>query len=579
MLLLPSWVENFGELELLDLSYCESLIFLPESVGNLHNLTSLILSGCSNIRSLPASIGNLSKLTSLTLSGCSNLESIPSIGTLSQLTSLNLSGCFSLRLLPENISNLHELTTLDLNGCYNLESLPDNIEELKLTSLKLGGCSHISNILNIFSLNHLHVLIWPNGRKWEGADIREITSLELSRCSNLRLLQGSIWNFSKLTSLNLSGCSNLSSISENIGNLHELTSLDLSGCFHLESLSESIGNLTNLTSLNLGGCYKLKLPESIGNLTELTSLDLSGNYNLESLPVRIGNLSKLTSLILTGYSNPIALPSSLGNLTHLTSTLPISQSFSIPSDMDWSQFPTYVTLPLYFDYMMRANNLPSIHRQFFNYLTQFDPEYSLFSGYQISTVYGLIKRRREGGADLIQHFCSMLTNGGVTGSGYLNRILEWTNEQKKVEGLQYLKVLLMSVNGLEMKRFLSFSSGTLKCTGRRMREVWKDEGKEDLEGRREWERRWREAASIIAEEDVMETSIMHLCIPHHKNDYGLLFPSECTYKGLEIFLRKNFDKSDKHSFYHFSGMSVSFLHPPILLYSFSILKAISSMSL
>ena len=42
-----------------------------------------------------------------------------------------------------------------------------------------------------------------------------------------------------------------------------------------------------------------------------------------------------------------------------------------------------------------------------------------------------------------------------------------------------------------------------------MREAWKDEGKEDSEGRSEWERRWREAEDIMNEEDVMEISIMH----------------------------------------------------------------------
>ena len=49
-----------------------------------------------------------------------------------------------------------------------------------------------------------------------------------------------------------------------------------------------------------------------------------------------------------------------------------------------------------------------------------------------------------------------------------------------------------------------------------MREVWKDERKEDSEGRREWERRWREAGDVMTEEDVMETIIMHLCIPGYE---------------------------------------------------------------
>ena len=68
-----------------------------------------------------------------------------------------------------------------------------------------------------------------------------------------------------------------------------------------------------------------------------------------------------------------------------------------------------------------------------------------------------------------------------------------------------------------------------------MVEVWKDEGgKEDSEGRREWERRWREVGDVLNEEDVMETSIMHLCIPDYwkKEKNGVIIPSECSYNAL-----------------------------------------------
>ena len=84
-----------------------------------------------------------------------------------------------------------------------------------------------------------------------------------------------------------------------------------------------------------------------------------------------------------------------------------------------------------------------------------------------------------------------------------------------------------------------------------MREVWKDEGgKEDSEGRREWERRWREVGDIMNEEDVMETSIMHLCIPHYKvkEKEGVIVPSESSYSALRVLLN---EKSDRECSYHF----------------------------
>ena len=74
-----------------------------------------------------------------------------------------------------------------------------------------------------------------------------------------------------------------------------------------------------------------------------------------------------------------------------------------------------------------------------------------------------------------------------------------------------------------------------------MREVWKDEGKE--EG-------WRDVGDIMNEEDVMETSIMHICIPDYerKKTDGLKLPSGCSYYALSVLLN---ERSDTDSSYHF----------------------------
>ena len=60
------------------------------------------------------------------------------------------------------------------------------------------------------------------------------------------------------------------------------------------------------------------------------------------------------------------------------------------------------------------------------------------------------------------------------------------SDEKKAFQMKGLKILLMNVYGMEMKRTDRWSKPV--STGRRVREVWKDEGK-DQEGRREWERR------------------------------------------------------------------------------------------
>ena len=87
--------------------------------------------------------------------------------------------------------------------------------------------------------------------------------------------------------------------------------------------------------------------------------------------------------------------------------------------------------------------------------------------------------------------------------------------------------------------------------GTRMREVWKDEEKEDEGRRREWERRWREASDIMNEEDVMETPVMHLCIPDYKKKAKdkITLPGTCSYTALRILLM---EEVDRELTYHFS---------------------------
>ena len=77
---------------------------------------------------------------------------------------------------------------------------------------------------------------------------------------------------------------------------------------------------------------------------------------------------------------------------------------------DWNQFKNYVTFPSYLDYMIRTNKITStILSSLSQFLDRYDPEYFLEDN-PISVVYELIQRRKHGGADLIKHFCSMLTD-------------------------------------------------------------------------------------------------------------------------------------------------------------------------
>ena len=82
----------------------------------------------------------------------------------------------------------------------------------------------------------------------------------------------------------------------------------------------------------------------------------------------------------------------------------------------------------------------------------------------------------------------------------------------------------------------------------------KEEEKKKGRGKREWEKGWKEGRDILGEEDVMEVSIMHLCIPDYerkkKEEGGVIVPSECSYNALTLCLN---DTPNKDSPYQLSG--------------------------
>ena len=191
---------------------------------------------------------------------------------------------------------------------------------------------------------------------------------------------------------------------------------------------------------------------------------------------------------------------------------------------------------------MKLNTFPFHSMQ--EYMERFSPFNETFEDHHISDVYRLIERRREGGVGLIEYVCSMLTNDGVKrGCAFMDRFVQWADEENKDYGTQYLAVLYLNVYGKEIQREERYSPFIL--TGKRVKQVWINEGK-DEEG--EWERRWREAGDIMNEEDVMETSIMHLCIPDYESETGAIIPHYCSLNALCVCLN---DESDRRCPYHF----------------------------
>lgn len=182
-------LENFSELEVIDLSECTSLKKIQEKsfgkleklkvinfshtkieklpiVKTLRNLTILLLKGCSELSAMRM-LKQVSSLKILDLSGATNIKEIrydcfeetenlreldlsetqiqylpPQIGDLQKL---RLKGCKLLRNLPE-LSGHSRLEELELSGCERLENLPKLSDLKKLKVLNLNGCSNVKSL-------------------------------------------------------------------------------------------------------------------------------------------------------------------------------------------------------------------------------------------------------------------------------------------------------------------------------------------------------------------------------------------------------------------------------------------------
>ena len=166
--------------------------------------------------------------------------------------------------------------------------------------------------------------------------LQNLSHLEHLDCSHIYRLDwpNTLTEFPNLTSLNLSFCSEVAVNNVPLGHLTTLQSLDLTGC-GLRKVPDWITTLTQLQHLSLGGRLwgwdhgntnnLTELPETISQLTQLQTLDLSLN-NLSSLPQGFSALNELTTLNLT-HNIISQIPEVLATLTNL-------QSLDLSNDLD-----------------------------------------------------------------------------------------------------------------------------------------------------------------------------------------------------------------------------------------------------
>ncbi|KAF7849862.1 hypothetical protein BT93_L0206 [Corymbia citriodora subsp. variegata] len=328
-----------------------SLIMLPESVGALCKLQALILRGCRNLSMLPSNITNLVSLQFLDIRDTSSLKEMPSrINNLKNLIVLS-----KFVVGPKKGSHVKELNNLPhLQGELLISKLEKLKEDRDATYANLFGKEGLSNL----------ILLWDKDFRNPRNNEREIVSLCLSGCANVKLLP-SLGQLPSLRELFVEGLNAVSKIGaefcgtkrpfpslttlkfENmpawkewslyIGGregvpfsclqhlivqecpvltgtlpcqLDRLVKLEIHSCLHLNN-STSVICLPSLCELHIANCNK-EILKSLINLTSLTILEIEDlvelvcfdnefmSYLVKLKELHLRRCAKLTYLLQDG---------------------------------------------------------------------------------------------------------------------------------------------------------------------------------------------------------------------------------------------------------------------------------------
>ncbi|ONI21273.1 hypothetical protein PRUPE_2G057100 [Prunus persica] len=249
--------------------------------------------GTRNIQGIMVNLPNPAKITL-------NPECFRNMVNLEIFINCNASLCGHINYLPNTLRLIHwdrcQLQSLPPNfqgnrlvefnmpnGCQ-LQSLPPNFQGNHLVEFNMP-CSHIRQ-LDGFNFKHLSKLTTMNlmGCQFlekipDLSGIPNIKYLDLTNCTRLVEVHGSVGFLDKLVELDLSGCVKLMRFGTTL-RLKSLEELCLVGCETLESFPEIEVEMESLWCLDISGSGVRELPPSIAYLTGLRLLDLRGCFNL-----------------------------------------------------------------------------------------------------------------------------------------------------------------------------------------------------------------------------------------------------------------------------------------------------------
>lgn len=305
-----------NKLKEVDLSKCTALELIDGFAFNKNAITNINLSGCINLKKIGFNVFAYNQLASVDLSGCTALENISpdAFGN-------NLLTSFQLPIYQQANTELLYWTdgTSTFNGGETIANLKADYNTIFKPNYTpaVGELTVVNGVITAHKIDlvlHPYVIIPETyngvtitgiGREaFKSSKLKSIALpstlvtidygafdssvlllyVDITKCSNLKIIGGMAFNNTKFTLLDFSNCSSLETIKNNAFYASRLMTADFSGCPNLKTIEGSTFLFGWVNTLIFAQNSKL---ETIGdgafNYCKLKSLDLSSCSNLISI--------------------------------------------------------------------------------------------------------------------------------------------------------------------------------------------------------------------------------------------------------------------------------------------------------
>lgn len=319
-------IDTIDNLEILKTRYFSEIhlenINNISDIDSINNISSysLTIKNVGNFKNIDFNFNN--SLSLLTVYYSDNVESIKA----TNVGDVRIENCKNI-----NSITLGDITSLSISKCDKLNNLDLNLSNLKNLSLTdLSNLEQIYN-LNLEDLNSIYLTNCPKLKYFNLSDLSKIEYLSIHECESLSFENFDFSNNNRLNSLKIKGMSSLKTI-KGIKNIY---SLEIENCENVKEIEinsvDSYG-LTNLNLVGIGNLEKLTIPDDIniswvrinncGNLDFIKTLKNSTIYTLELLNIQniknlscIKDMTKVSSLNVNNCS--IEDASAISNMVNL----------------------------------------------------------------------------------------------------------------------------------------------------------------------------------------------------------------------------------------------------------------------